>query len=600
MKLSKAYSNRPSVFEPVRFNEGLNAIVAEIRLPQNLHRDTHNLGKSTFGLLLDFCLLSTRDPSMSLIKHDSFNDFEFFLELRLVTGGLLTIRRSVEESSKISFKRHLEHDQDLIDLPEDQWDHYLVPFERARSILDGYLDLTDLKPWNFRNGIGYLLRGQGDYSDVFQLQRFASAHKDWKPFIAHILGFDSESIKKYYEIEERVEELRDDVGRLELSAGTAVADSGKLDGLISIKQKEIDRIQSRLEQFDFRQADVEGIGKIVDELDEQLADLNQRKYVLTFDIKRLSTALKNSQPLFSTEDAASIFGEAGIIFDGQIKRDFDQLLEFNRAIGMERKEFLSEDRTERRRELRQVNGEIEKLNVERSKLLSYVTSPDSIQKYKSASNTLVDLRAQLLALQNQRSSVDEMKRLRETKRAAESELVELGRTIEADVAAKSASDNTGLFGSIRTYFDDIIRSVIDRDALLAVSLNNKTHPVFSAEIMDDSGKATSADLGTSYKKLLCVAFDLALVRGHLDTRYPKFVYHDGIFETLDPRKKLALLGLMREYADLGVQQIITLLDSDAPIANDDDSSIPSITEDETIVKLHDEGDQGRLFKMKSW
>lgn len=118
--------------------------------------------------------------------------------------------------------------------------------------------------------------------------------------------------------------------------------------------------------------------------------------------------------------------------------------------------------------------------------------------------------------------------------------------------------------------------------------------------MDDSGKATSADLGTSYKKLLCVAFDLALVRGHLDTRYPKFVYHDGIFETLDPRKKLALLGLMREYADLGVQQIITLLDSDAPIANDDDSSIPSITEDETIVKLHDEGDQGRLFKMKSW
>ena len=36
MKLSKLYSNKPDVFEPVDFAPGLNVVMAEIRLPENL------------------------------------------------------------------------------------------------------------------------------------------------------------------------------------------------------------------------------------------------------------------------------------------------------------------------------------------------------------------------------------------------------------------------------------------------------------------------------------------------------------------------------------------------------------------------------------
>jgi uncharacterized protein YydD (DUF2326 family) len=63
MKLSKLYSNQDNLFEPIIFNDGLNIILGEMRLPENLDKDSHNLGKTTLGLLIDYCLLKGRSNS---------------------------------------------------------------------------------------------------------------------------------------------------------------------------------------------------------------------------------------------------------------------------------------------------------------------------------------------------------------------------------------------------------------------------------------------------------------------------------------------------------------------------------------------------------
>lgn len=84
MKLSKLYTNKSDLFEPV-FKAGLNVIYGEIRLPENKTKDTHNLGKSTLGRVIDFTLLSKeRDPKFFLFKHeDIFSSFIFFIEVKL-------------------------------------------------------------------------------------------------------------------------------------------------------------------------------------------------------------------------------------------------------------------------------------------------------------------------------------------------------------------------------------------------------------------------------------------------------------------------------------------------------------------------------------
>src|SRR5207237_2269408 len=122
MKLSRLYSNRPTALEPIEFAPGLNVAMAEIRLPENKKKDTHNLGKTTLGRLIDYCLLSSRDNKMFLFKHlDLFGDFVFFLELELLDGSFLTIRRGVGDSSKISVKKHQAAHQDFATLPDPAW-----------------------------------------------------------------------------------------------------------------------------------------------------------------------------------------------------------------------------------------------------------------------------------------------------------------------------------------------------------------------------------------------------------------------------------------------------------------------------------------------
>lgn len=209
MELSKLYSNREDAFSPIVFRDGLNVVLAEIRLPKNRKKDTHNLGKTTLGRLLDFCLLAGRNNQMFLLKHDEiFHDFVFYLEIELASGSYVTIRRSVAEPSKISFKRHSTPNQDFQDLPPKKWDHYELAFKRSKTILDGLLNLMAVRPWDFRMGLGYLLRTQEDYSDVFQLRRFAGKHADWKPYVAQMLGFDGGLIVDFYKKEADITDLR--------------------------------------------------------------------------------------------------------------------------------------------------------------------------------------------------------------------------------------------------------------------------------------------------------------------------------------------------------------------------------------------------------
>jgi uncharacterized protein YydD (DUF2326 family) len=598
MKLSRFYSNKPDILEPVDFVSGLNVVLAEIRLPQNFNKDTHNLGKTTLGRLLDYLLLAGRDSKFFLFKHfERFREFVFFLEIELEDSSHVTIRRGVEEASKISFRRHQTGHQDFSTLAAIEWDHSDVPFERAKDLLDGLLDWRALKQWPFRKGLGYLLRTQDDYRDVFQLQKFAAGHADWKPFLAHILGFDASRVSEHYQKEEELGEKQASVETIKKELGGSIEDISKVEGILLLKQRDSARKQALLDAFDFRTQDRERTKTLVDSIDERIAALNSRRYSLNLNRKKITASLDDDQVLFNPDEAERLFKDAGVFFAGQIKRDFEQLIAFNRSLTDERRSYLQEEREEIEQELKLVNTELNALGKKRSDTLAFLTGTDVFVKYKQMSDEVVTLRADIALLERQKGFLHRLQDLRGQIRSLEEERGQLQVQIEADVEMQNA-DPESLFSTIRLFFSEIIEDVIDRKALLSVSTNKEGHLEFRAEILDEAGNATSADLGHTYRKLLCVAFDLSVLRAHLDDRFPRFVFHDGILESLDDRKKENLLTVVRRYVDLGLQPVITLIDSDLPSrsANDDRFFDP----DEIILTLHDESDDGRLFKMKPW
>lgn len=598
MRLSKLYTNRFDVFEPIKFNAGLNVVLAEIRLPENRKKDTHNLGKTTLGQLLDFGLLAGKKQNFFLFKHpELFREFVFFLEIETLDGTFVTVRRSVEHHSRIAFKRHAKADMDLTDLPEASWDHTDVPFENARALLDAILDLRDLSPWGYRKVVGYLVRSQYDFEEVYQLRKVASAHKDWKPFVAHLLGFDGDLLTQQYAKEGELDEKQGEEHVIERELGGSIADLSKIEGMLLLKQKDAERRQLLLDAFDFRQADKQETKVLVDDLDTRIGQLNAERYSLAQAKKKIAAALGDDEILFDPDRAAEVFNDAGVLFAGQLKKDFEQLIAFNRAITEERSVYLKEELTEVEEQLRKVNADLQKLGKRRSETLSFLSETDVFAKYKVVTDELVRLRADITSLERQRAFLHRLQELRATIRRLAEQRDHLRAKIETDLEQQN-SEPASLFSSIRVFFSEIVEEVINRKALLSVFPNHVGHLDFRAEILDDSGSSTSADLGNTYRKLLCVAFDLALTRGHLPGRYPRFLFHDGVLESLDDRKKHNLLEVIRAYCDLGIQHIVTAIDSDLPRSDDDGQAL--FSEAEIVLRLHDEGDDGRLFKMKSW
>ena len=597
MRVRRLYSNEDTVFEPIVFNRGLSAVVAEIRRPSNRMLDTHNLGKSTVGQLLDYCLLKGKNRNFFLFREDVFADFSFFLELELSSGQFLTIGRPVSPGTRVWIKRS-RTSIERIDLMEDPaWDHEAVAFETAKALFNGIVDIQSLKPYPFRKLVGYLIRSQRDYLDVFQLGKFSGKHQDWKPFVALLLGLDGPMVRVLYDKREVLATAEGHLRAVLTEWGSEAQDSSTLDGLIAVKRRNLEAKAAVLQSFNFREEDARVATSLVEGIDSEITSLNEEAYGLLQLERRLAQSLVGEQILFRPDRAERLFREADVELGTQVKRSFNQLLAFNRAITAERHELLKTQLDEVRERLGQVRIELAQLNRRRAEQLAFLRGSDALAKFVDLSNEVSELRAELVLLDGRREAASRVAELRRETRALQEEHGQLVSSVESAIESVSKNEDSR-FARLRQFFGEIIFDVLGQNAILALHMNQQGGLEFTAEFVGDGGTATSGDRGTSYKKLMCVAFDLAMLRTFLDQPFPRFVYHDGALEQLEPRKRDKLLQVFREYAALGLQPVISVLDSELPAPVG--SSHTTLSEAEVVVTLHDEGADGRLFKMPSW
>lgn len=589
----RLYANKDELQE-VEFHGGLNVVIGEIHLEKDRDKDTHNLGKSTLCQLIDFCLLRDRSKDFFLFEHENvFGDFVFFLELQLPDGRYLTIRRGVRKHSKISFHVSEERGIDARDLADGSWTHSNLPFEKAKALVDGLLSYGSLAPWPYRKVMPYLLRGQTDFNDVFRPSRFRGKDREWKPFLLNIMGFDHEAFTRRYDLEGEIAALETQEGVLAARLAGGSDDSGELDALIAIRQKDVNDLQKFLDDFKLEPHDKRAVTELVNGTDEQIARLNDRRYELRYSISQIEKALDKERMLFSTSEAKKLFEEAGILFEGQIERSYDQLLSFNRDITEERRSYLTTDLKEAQEELKCVEKELEELDERRSKLLRELGSEDVVAKYKAATDEQVERRTELESLKNRREQIRELQHARRQIAEKKAALTACDAEIRENIDFVSDAEQDGIFSQLRGWFDGIVYRVVGQHGMLSVSANKEGHAEPRAEILNKSGMSTNQDEGATYRKLLCIAFDLALILAHDGKGFPTFVYHDDVLGSLDNRKRENLRDVMRSCANRGVQQIVTVIDSDLP-------STDFFDEDEVVLRLNDEGDMGRLFKMAEW
>ena len=145
-------------------------------------------------------------------------------------------------------------------------------------------------------------------------------------------------------------------------------------------------------------------------------------------------------------------------------------------------------------------------------------------------------------------------------------------------------------------FNHIIQSVLNVPAIISISQNKQGNIEFHADVQDpERMEVTAEGYGTTYKKFLCMAFDLAVLITYSSRSFYRFVYHDGALEGLDDRKKINFLNTVRDICkEQDLQYILTVIESDIP--RDEMDKIAGFPDEEIVLRLHDRDDSGRLFE----
>jgi len=599
MQISRLYSNHDEVFTPIDFNFGddatnLNVVLGEIRHPSDLARDSHNLGKTTLLHLIDFLLLKGMWQGHFFVKNKSlFEGFEFFIEIALNSGGFATVRRGVNDPNLISLARHDKPGSTFVDATEEMWDHFELGRSDAEVVLDGWLDLRILKPFSYRKAITYFLRAQSDWDDELKLQKFASSKDQyWKPFIARLFAFDDGLVQQKYNLDEEYAEKKNKLEHLQGEVQFSEDELPQLNAQISSLVQDINSSETALDAFSFDEEERKLVRDLVNEIESEISDISTSMYNLRFDIRQIDEALAHKDK-FDLNDVKSIFEEVEIHFPEQLSRDYEQLVAFNRKITRERNTALRRQRKNLEEHRLGLAERKRQLDAERSHRLRFMQATDTFEKFKELQKGLAEHKARLVYLEEQKSKLELV-----AVAARELREVERNRGRVADELKAMVERPNPLFERFRDTFNAYCKRVLNHDGIVYFRINKQNN--FDYEIgLSLPGSSTAASNlsdGTSYQKLICVLFDLALLRVYEEAPFFRFAYHDGVFEGLDNRKKNNLLDVIKEQTRTGkLQYIFTLIDTDLP-RNFEDEPI-RFSDEEVVLRLHDDGRDGRLFKM---
>ncbi len=590
MKLVKIYANKP--FKGIRFDACFNVILGEPKERKDKKKDTHNLGKSLLIDVIDFLLLKKVTKNHVFKKHRMrFYGYVFYIEIQLNSGEYLIIRRGVDLPSKISFKLNPSA---LNVFDENQpWDHENISFDRARDILNDYLDFDVAPAWKYRKSISYFLRTQQDFLDVFQLAKYNKGlHRDWKPFLFDMLGFEGKTILDKYEIDEKKKELENLIAQVKEKFAIGSEETDKIRGIIDLKTEEKTNVGKKIDDFNFYLQDKEINKKLVDEIDSKISTLNTLRYNVTEEIKKIEESLRTDVPRINLEELKRLYEEVEVFFPDNLVKEYKDLELFNYRVSEERKKYMAERLGELKEELVPIEKELVHLENNKSELLSVLKDKDSYGKFKYYQKSLAKIEAEIARLEEK---LEHLGKVGEQ----ETQVTKLNEKIKvhAETIKGLIDRSNDFYKEIRRQFNYIIQAVLNVPAIISISQNKEGNIEFHADIQDpDKMEVTAEGYGTTYKKFLCMAFDLSVLITYCKRSFYRFVYHDGALEGLDDRKKInflnAVQGICKEY---DLQYILTIIDSDIP--RDDMDKTIVFSDEEVILRLHDRDDSGRLFEM---
>lgn len=585
LKLSKLYSNKPETFPEIHFRDGLNVIYASVTKKTNDKRTSHSLGKTLLAELIDFMLIKQAGKDFFLRDKAVFESFEFYLEVQTEKNLFITIHRSPNGKISLYTSRastNILSKTDFLVVNKN------LGVDAARDELDKLLRLAVVKQslGSFRKGLRYCIRGQAEFLRIFQAKNINEKDKDWKPYLSGLLGINPDLVSGKYNTKEVINRLQTAIKELE-EIGTPEQAAAALEAEITRLQKSASEMAEQLNTFSFQKIDHEITQELVEDVGRKIADLNQDMFSVEQKLSDIDESL-SAEFDYDIGQVRQLFESISIHLPEQLVKQFEDLVELNKRMTHGRKEHLEKAKEKLLERLAVLHASRSELNGRQKDLSNLLVEKEAFKKFGRLQTRLSAEESKIAVLQERLRRMDSAAELRVRLSAATRE----EETLTAELVANARQSVNGVLKNINGIFGELVKDILGIDAFFYLSINKEGNPHFQTGISDN----TTVDRGHSFTKVMAACFDVALAVHYSDAQYYRFIYHDGLLESLDDRVKLRLIDSWRTLAERNhLQLIITVLDTDIP-ENDQGSKIYFRAE-EIIRELNDKGNDGRLFRM---
>lgn len=587
MKLVKIFSNKKE-FKEIEFNEHFNIIVGkktkEVNDENSKKKDSHNLGKTSLVNLIDFLLLKRMEGENIFKKHsDLFKEHIFYLELLLDSGKYLLIKRSVKKNTKISFAL-LESKLEKIDEEKIVWEHVDLPYEKSKKILNNiYLNFNVLKEYDYRTYLRMIFLKDKDSFSKKMKNPYKGSDFEWKNKLLYLFGFDNRIFEEKKKLEEKLEVLKK-----ESPKNIATIIDKKRSEILEFEDN-ISELEKNIDVYNDYSFDKNVTEETVKNISNEISRYNQKRYNLFIDIKKISTALEEEINAIDLEQLENIFKEVNLYFPKQLKKNYEELIEFNKIIFVEREGALKNKLLKLSEESEEVNRKLEFLNKQREKNINILNENEF---YKKKAKEIVELEIQKEKLEKLKIELEELeKKLGNI--TEKTEIENEHNTIVGKLEIEISKDNE-IYNDIKKIFQKITKKIFpERNGRIIINLNKEKNPEFDLYLEDKLKKRTSEDDGGTYKGILMACFCLSIASYYSKFNYHKFLFQDGMLEGGDNRKKKLLIELIKKVcAEYDLQYITTAIEDEI-----NDNEVKKLFDEENIIaKLTDENNgAGTLF-----
>ena len=568
-------------FKPVRFQSGLNLVVAEKSKGATSRQTRNGSGKSSLVRIIDF-LLGSKCDADSIFRSESLEEQQFSMAFDL-QGTRTSATRSGENKSRIIV------DGDFSNWPaqpklDKESGEYRISNTDWCTVLGNSMFLLpdDIESYgpSFRSMISYFVRRES--SGGFQeAQKQSSKQQNWdvQVNLSYLFGLNwsiAHALQKVRQKEKSLATLKKEAKSGAL--GELVGNIGELRTRLAVAERETNRLKRELSEFQVL-PEYHELEQEASRLAVRISELTGENTLDLEHIDSLSSQLEEEKPPQDSQ-ITQLYDEIGIVLPDLVRKRLEDVRNFHAAVIQNRRIHLQGEIDDARSSIDRRKAEMEQADVRRKEIMHTLNSHGALDQYSRLQEELT----------RQQATVEELKKKVALAKQLDSESTEL--TIEraqirkkliADLDEKSDSLNESIL-----VFEEFSKRISDHEGSLVIEPKDNG-PEFSVNVEGKESK------GIRSMQIFCFDMTLAVLWTKRESGGPGFLIHDShLFDGMDSRQVAKAIEIGAEQADKNGFQYIVCINSDQLDAAEFTNGFDP-TRYRNPVEITDATDDGGIF-----